>query len=49
MRRFEDVNSFLKDEIDGVYIRVKPGTDSIETASGHQRDPGGQCTRTQAT
>jgi len=33
MRRFEDVNSFLKDEIDGVYIRVKPGTDSIETAS----------------
>jgi putative ABC transport system permease protein len=33
MRRFEDMNSFLKDEIDGVYIRVKPGTDSIETAS----------------
>ncbi|HBY64016.1 MAG TPA: multidrug ABC transporter substrate-binding protein [Solibacterales bacterium] len=33
MRRFEDNNSFLKDEIDGVYIKVKPGTDSIETAS----------------
>jgi len=33
MRRFEDGNSYLKDEIDGVYIRVQPGTDSIETAS----------------
>ena len=32
MRRFEDGNSFLKDEIDGIYIRVKPGTDSVETA-----------------
>jgi putative ABC transport system permease protein len=32
MRRFEDNNSFLKDEIDGVYIRVKPGSDSVETA-----------------
>ncbi len=32
MRRFEDNNSFLKDEIDGIYIRVVPGTDSIETA-----------------
>jgi putative ABC transport system permease protein len=33
MRRFEDGNSYLKDEIDGVYIRVQPGTDSIETAA----------------
>jgi putative ABC transport system permease protein len=32
MRRFEDSNSFLKDEIDGIYIRVKTGVDSIETA-----------------
>ena len=31
MRRFDDNMSWLKDEIDGVYIRVKPGTDSIET------------------
>jgi putative ABC transport system permease protein len=33
MRRFEDSTSFLKDEIDGIYIRVKPGTDSIETSN----------------
>ncbi len=33
MRRFEDNNSYLKDEIDGIYMRVAPGTDSIETAS----------------
>jgi putative ABC transport system permease protein len=33
MRRFEDTNSFLKDEIDGIYIRVTTNTDSIETAS----------------
>ncbi len=32
MRRFEDNNSYLKDEIDGIYIRVKPGTDSIEVS-----------------
>ena len=32
MRRFEDNNSYLKDEIDGIYMRVKTGTDSIETA-----------------
>ncbi len=32
MRRFEDNNSYLKDEIDGIYIRVTPQTDSIETA-----------------
>jgi putative ABC transport system permease protein len=33
MRRFEDSNSYLKDEIDGIYVRVTPQTDSIETAS----------------
>lgn len=32
MRRFEDNNSWLKDEIDGIYIRVAGTTDSIETA-----------------
>ncbi|MBI4876218.1 MAG: ABC transporter permease [Acidobacteria bacterium] len=32
MRRFEDNNSYLKDEIDGIYIRVTPQTDSIDTA-----------------
>jgi putative ABC transport system permease protein len=33
MRRFEDNNSYLKDEIDGIYLKVASGTDSIETAS----------------
>jgi putative ABC transport system permease protein len=33
MRRFEDNNSYLKDEIDGIYVKVNQGTDSIETAS----------------
>jgi len=33
MRRFEDSNSYLKDEIDGIYIRVTSNTDSIETAN----------------
>ncbi|MBI3210206.1 MAG: ABC transporter permease [Candidatus Solibacter usitatus] len=33
MRRFEDNNSFLKDEIDGIYIKVKSDTDSVETAN----------------
>jgi putative ABC transport system permease protein len=32
MRRFEDNNSYLKDEIDGVYIKVNEGVDSVETA-----------------
>jgi putative ABC transport system permease protein len=32
MRRFEDNNSFLKDEIDGIYMKVADGTDSVETA-----------------
>ncbi|MBX9602704.1 MAG: ABC transporter permease [Bryobacteraceae bacterium] len=33
MRRFEDNNSYLKDEIDGIYIKVGPDVKSIETAS----------------
>jgi putative ABC transport system permease protein len=33
MRRFEDNTSFLKDEIDGIYMKVKTGTDSIETSN----------------
>ncbi len=33
MRRFEDNNSYLKDEIDGIYIKVKSDTDSVETAN----------------
>jgi putative ABC transport system permease protein len=32
MRRFEDNNSYLKDEIDGIYMKVAEGVDSIETA-----------------
>ena len=32
MRRFEDNNSYLKDEIDGIYIKVDNNTDSIETS-----------------
>ncbi len=33
MRRFEDNNSYLKDEIDGIYMKVAAGTDSIETSN----------------
>jgi putative ABC transport system permease protein len=33
MRRFEDNMSWLKDEIDGIYIRMRPGSDSIQTSS----------------
>ncbi len=33
MRRFEDTNSYLKDEIDGIYIKVAQNTDSIETSN----------------
>jgi putative ABC transport system permease protein len=33
MRRFEDNNSYLKDEIDGIYIKVNNGVDSVETAN----------------
>lgn len=33
MRRFEDNNSYLKDEIDGIYLRVAPGVDSVETSN----------------
>ena len=32
MRRFEDNNSYLKDEIDGIYLRVSPDADPIETS-----------------
>ena len=32
MRRFEDNNSYLKDEIDGIYIRVETDADPIETS-----------------
>ncbi|MEO8025965.1 MAG: ABC transporter permease [Bryobacteraceae bacterium] len=32
MRRFEDSNSYLKDEIDGIYLKVAGGTDSVEVA-----------------
>ncbi len=32
MRRFEDNNSYLKDEIDGIYIKVGSNTNSVETA-----------------
>ncbi len=33
MRRFEDNNSYLKDEIDGIYIKVGKDVDSVETAN----------------
>jgi putative ABC transport system permease protein len=33
MRRFEDNTSYLKDEIDGIYMKVGPNIDSIETSS----------------
>jgi putative ABC transport system permease protein len=33
MRRFEDNNSYLRDEIDGIYMKVSAGTDSIETSN----------------
>lgn len=33
MRRFEDNNSYLKDEIDGIYIRVGRNVNSINTAN----------------
>ena len=32
MRRFEDQTSYLKDEIDGMYMKVQPTVDSIETS-----------------
>ncbi len=32
MRRFEDNNSYLKDEIDGIFLRVEPEADPIETS-----------------
>jgi putative ABC transport system permease protein len=33
MRRFEDATSYLRDEIDGMYMKVKPGVDSIQTSN----------------
>jgi putative ABC transport system permease protein len=33
MRRFEDNTSYMKDEIDGIYMKVTPTTDSIETSN----------------
>lgn len=33
MRRFEDNNSYLKDEIDGIYIKVASTTDSVDTSN----------------
>ncbi|HUI58513.1 MAG TPA: ABC transporter permease [Bryobacteraceae bacterium] len=33
MRRFEDQTSYLKDEIDGIYMKVQNGVDSIETSN----------------
>ena len=33
MRRFEDQTSYLKDEIDGIYMKVLPNVDSIETSN----------------
>ncbi|HME05441.1 MAG TPA: ABC transporter permease [Bryobacteraceae bacterium] len=33
MRRFEDGNSYLRDEIDGIYIKVAPNTNPVETAN----------------
>jgi putative ABC transport system permease protein len=32
MRRFEDNNSYLRDEIDGIFVRVETGSDSVEVA-----------------
>lgn len=32
MRRFEDNNSYLRDEIDGIFVRVASDADPIETA-----------------
>jgi len=32
MRRFEDNNSYLRDEIDAIFLRVETGSDPIETA-----------------
>jgi putative ABC transport system permease protein len=33
MRRFEDNTSYLKDEIDGIYMKVAPSVDSIDTSN----------------
>ena len=41
MRRFEDNTSYLKDEIDGIYMKVQPSVDSIETVQRGARHPRG--------
>ncbi len=33
MRRFQDNTSYLKDEIDGIYMKVAPNVDSIDTSN----------------
>jgi putative ABC transport system permease protein len=33
MRRFEDATSYLRDEIDGMYMKVQTGVDSIQTSA----------------
>ncbi len=33
MRRFEDATSYLRDEIDGMYMKVNTGVDSIQTSN----------------
>ena len=33
MRRFEDATSYLRDEIDGMYMKVNSGVDSIQTSN----------------
>jgi putative ABC transport system permease protein len=33
MRRFEDATSYLRDEIDGMYMKVQNGVDSIQTSA----------------
>jgi putative ABC transport system permease protein len=32
MRRFEDSNSYLHDEIDGIYLKIVPDADAVQTA-----------------
>ena len=39
MRRFEDNNSYLKDEIDGIYIKVEPERRFGRNVQRRQGDP----------
>ena len=41
MRRFEDNNSYLKDEIDGIFIRVRSGANPIEVCRDRARHSDG--------